>query len=297
VSVDVVCAGAPYLDITFSGLAAMPALGEERLAERVEFTPGGLANVAIGLQRLGLDVVIWSPVGGDLSGRILAELLEAEGIAWRGPSTADTPVSAIMPLEGDRAFVTVAPQLPIDPAAIAALHPRAVVIDLPMVAQAPADAAIYAVVGDVDARALAGNLPPEVSAARALIVNQAEARLLTGIDDSERAAAKLALSCHTVVVTMGAAGALSVGPEGSERAIAPSVAAVDTNGAGDLFTAAWVWADLAGKPPAERLRLAITYASMSVRVSTTRAGALTIDQFLRIAGSSDASIPPNGATP
>ena len=50
-------------------------------------------------------------------------------------------------------------------------------IDLPVVELAPAGAAVYAVVGDVDARALAGRLPEAVSSARALLVNAAEARL------------------------------------------------------------------------------------------------------------------------
>ncbi|MDX6573534.1 MAG: hypothetical protein QOC86_2690 [Gaiellales bacterium] len=296
-SLDVICVGGPFLDITFSGLEAMPALGEERLAERVQFTPGGLANVAIGLRRLGLEPAIWSPIGGDLGGRILAELLAGEGIPWLGPPADATSVSAILPLDGDRAFVTVAPELPLDAEAVAALHPRAVVIDLPMVGSAPADVAVYAVVGDVDARALAGNLPPQLATARALIVNHAEARLLSGIDDLERAAVELTRACPAVVVTMGAEGALHANRDGVERSPAPAVSAVDTNGAGDLFTAAWIWADLTGQPLADRLRLAITYASMSVRVATTHAGALTIDEFLRIARPADASIPSNGATP
>jgi ribokinase len=295
VSLDVVCAGAPFLDVTFSGLTAMPALGEERLAERVQFTPGGLANVAMGLHRLGLEAAIWSPVGDDLSGRILAELLVAEGIAWLGPRADATAVSVILPLDGDRAFVSVQPPLPVDAAALAALEPRAVVIDLPMVGHAPAEAAVYAVVGDVDARALAGRLPERIGDVRALIVNDAEARLLTGLADTERAALELARACPTVVVTLGSEGALCATSDGLERAAAPAVTAVDTNGAGDLFTAAWVWSDLERRPVADRLRLATTYAAMSVRVPTTRAGALTIDEFLRIAESQDASIPPNGA--
>jgi hypothetical protein len=158
-SVDVVCAGAPFLDITFSGMGAMPALGEERMAERVQFTPGGLANVALGLTRLDLEAVVMSPVGDDLCGRILSGLLAEQGIGWVGPRADATAVSAILPLDGDRAFVTVAPDLPRDGEAIAALEPRAVVIDLPEVAEAPTGCAVYAVVGDFDARALAGRLP------------------------------------------------------------------------------------------------------------------------------------------
>ena len=102
-SVDVVCAGVPFLDITFSGMARMPELGEERMAERVTFTPGGLANVALGLTRLGLRAALWSPRGDDMGGRLLAELLEAAGIAWVGPRTDESAVSAILPLNGDNA--------------------------------------------------------------------------------------------------------------------------------------------------------------------------------------------------
>jgi sugar/nucleoside kinase (ribokinase family) len=294
-SVDVVCAGAPFLDITFSGMGAMPALGEERMAERVQFTPGGLANVALGLTRLDLEAVVVSPVGDDLCGRILSGLLAEQGIGWVGPRADATAVSAILPLDGDRAFVTVAPDLPHDGAAIAALGPLAVVIDLPEVAEVPPGCAAYAVVGDCDARALAGRLPAALAMARTLVANHSEASFLTGIDDPGQAAEALTRHCPTVVVTLADEGAICAGSHGLLRQSAPSVTAVDTNGAGDLFTAAWVWADLAGMPVGERLRLAVTYAAMSVRVPTTLAGALTIDEFRDIAGPFDASIPPNGA--
>ena len=52
-----------------------------------------------------------------------------------------------------------------------------------------------------------------------------------------------------------------------------AVEAVDTTGAGDLFTAAYVWADRLGAPLEERLRWAALYASLSVRVPTALAGA------------------------
>jgi sugar/nucleoside kinase (ribokinase family) len=295
--VDVVCAGAPFLDITFSGLARMPELGEERMAERVTFTPGGLANVALGLTRLGLRAALWSPVGDDLGGRLLAELLDAAGILWVGPRTADSAVSAILPLNGDRAFVTVAPPFALDTAAIAALGPRAVVIDLVASASAPAGPAVYAMTGDVDAQALAGRLPEVAAGVHTLLVNEPEARHLSGLDDAERAAVALAAAVPTVVVTMGPRGAVCAGPHGVARAAAPAVAAVDTNGAGDLFAAAWVWADLAGAPVEDRLRLAVAYASLSVRVPTTLAGAPTLEEFRTTAPLCDEIIPRHGARP
>ena len=67
------------------------------------------------------------------------------------------------------------------------------------------------------------------------------------------------------------------------RVEAPVVDVIDANGAGDLFTAAYVWADLRGGSPRERLRLAAAYASNSVSKPTTRAGALALQQFLLLA--------------
>jgi sugar/nucleoside kinase (ribokinase family) len=293
VSVDVVCVGMPFLDITFTGMQRMPVLGEEHMVDAVEYTPGGLANVAVGVTRLGLTAAVWSPVGGDLSGRLLAGLMAGEGIDWMGPPTDISAVSAILPLDGDRAFVTVCPPFEIDTGAVAALDPRAVVIDLPAVGLAPPGPDVHAVVGDVDARALAGRIPPELAEARTLLVNGPEARFLTGLEDVEEAAEELARHCPRVVVTLGRDGALCAGPHGLASAPAPEVPAVDTNGAGDLFTAAWVWADLAGAEAEEALRLAVAYASLSVRVPTTRAGALTLEAFRREVPP-DAIIPPNG---
>jgi ribokinase len=288
--IDLVCVGHPFLDITFSGLGALPALGEERLARSISLTAGGLANVAIGATRLGLHAAVLSPVGSDLLGGILAELLAEEGIEWIGPPAECTAVSAIMPLDGDRAFLTVAPTRPVDVDGLAGLQPRAVVIDLPSVGLAPAGPPIYAVVGDVDARALAGRPPAELSRARALILNDAEAGLLSGKDDPAAAAAALVRVCPTVVVTLGAKGAVCAGEHGLISEPAPDVPVVDTNGAGDLFTAAWVWGDLAGRPVEERLRLAVTYASMSVGVATTRAGAATAERLLHAAAQAGATI-------
>jgi sugar/nucleoside kinase (ribokinase family) len=142
---------------------------------------------------------------------------------------------------------------------------------------APAAARVYVSVGDIDARALAGReLPPELATARAMMVNEKEALVLTGAPDAESAAAQLARHAPLAIVTLGPDGALAVGPDGTLHVPGVTVEpVVDTTGAGDLFAAAYIWADHWGAPLEERLRWAVLYASASVRVATATAGALT----------------------
>ena len=282
-TVEVVCAGVPFLDVTFLGLDELPVLGQEKMAERVELTAGGLANVALGLTRLEVSTAIVSPIGDDAAGRLLHELVTREGITWSGPRAGSTAISAVLSLQGDRAFATFDPRPPVDSAAIAALDPRAVVIDLYAIEHAPATAAVYAVCGDADARELEGNLPAGLGQVTALLVNASEACILSGEDTPESAAQSLAASGCTAVVTLGGQGALLAGGGELVRVEAPVVDVIDANGAGDLFTAAYVWADLRGGSPHERLRLAAAYASNSVSRATTRAGALALQQFLSLA--------------
>jgi sugar/nucleoside kinase (ribokinase family) len=284
VTVDVVCAAPPYLDITFSGMSRFPTLGEERLASAIAFTPGGIANVARGLHRLGLRTVISSQIADDVAGALLRRLLADEGIEWLGASGGATSVSAVLPVDGDRGFATFGGESKIDREAIAALDPQAVVIDLDVAEHAPPGVPTFAVVGDAEAQAIGRRLPEATSGLRALIANQSEACHLTGEANAAEGARKLAREGAEAVVTLGAAGALWSDGRAVEHARAPEYDAVDTSGAGDLFAAAYVWADLRGDPPAERLRLATTYASLSVRVPTPAAGALDLDEFLAIAG-------------
>jgi sugar/nucleoside kinase (ribokinase family) len=54
---------------------------------------------------------------------------------------------------------------------------------------------------------------------------------------------------------------------------------VDTVGAGDLFTAAFVWADLLGRSLQDGLDLAAAYASMSLGLPSPRQKGLTVEAF------------------
>ncbi|MFD7613762.1 carbohydrate kinase family protein [Streptomyces sp. NPDC059828] len=86
-----------------------------------------------------------------------------------------------------------------------------------------------------------------VAKADALLPNTDEARLLTGVPDAADAAALLSRQVPLTVVTLGAEGAL-VAEAGTVTARVPPVQAkaVDSTGAGDAFTGAFLAALLSG---------------------------------------------------
>lgn len=289
-SIDLACGDAAFLDLTFVGLDALPAPGEERHARALLRTPGGAATVAIGAARLGLRAALASPLGADADGEVLRAQLEAEGVRVNPRRAEHTAVTAVLPWEGERAMATYDPENALLPDDLAQLDARAVVLSLPKLDLVPAGPAVYATVGDAEARAHAGAPPASLARAGTLIVNAREARLLAGVQDPEDAARSLAEHVRRVVVTLGPEGA--VGATGTEvvRADGVPADAVDTTGAGDLFTAAFIWSDQGGSPLEDSLRWACLAASKSVQVPTAMAGAQTYDQL--VAAGTDLGLAP-----
>ncbi|WIB60715.1 hexose kinase [Curtobacterium sp. MCLR17_007] len=62
---------------------------------------------------------------------------------------------------------------------------------------------------------------------------------------------------ESVLLTLGSAGAVLVGPEGAFAAAAPVITARSTVGAGDSSLAGYLLAEVAGAPPGERLAQAV----------------------------------------
>ncbi len=279
-TIDVVCAGPPFLDIVFRGLPRIPRAGEEVLASEVVTVPGAMANVAFALRQLGLNAVVCSRVGIDPAGRLLQELMAEAGIPWIGEPTDSTSLSVALPIDGDRAFVTVQSDAAVDLDAIAALSPRALVINLPLPGRMPDEPWIYGVVGDPQVAILLDDGPKPLTELRTLILNEREAQHLTGLSDTLEAAAQLAARGCLVVVTRGGNGAAAATPDGQVlEAAAVFAETFDTVGAGDLFTAAFIWADLLGRPVGERLSLATAYASLSLARPAPRQKGLTAVAF------------------
>jgi len=287
-TVDVVCAGPPFLDLVFRGLGRMPDPGEEILASDLAIVPGAMANVAFALRQLGVDAVVCARIGSDAAGRLLQSLMADAGIPWIGEPTPSTPVSVALPIDGERAFVTHFPTPEPDVAAIAAIGPRAVVTNLPLpaglIAALGGRSRVVGVVGDPQIDILRYRPADSWADLHAVVLNEREAMQLADRSDATTAARDLAGRGCLVIVTRGDRGVVAVTRDGEcHQTAAVPVHALDTVGAGDLFTAAWLWADLGGRPLDESLSLATAYAAHSLAAPGAGQKGLSRTAFLETA--------------
>jgi ribokinase len=108
-----------------------------------------------------------------------------------------------------------------------------------------------------------------------LTPNETEAEMLTGVKVTNEAGAKRAAQAlhrrgvKTVIITLGARGALLSGDGIQELLPAPRTKAVDTTAAGDVFNGALA----VGLAERRGLRAAVQFANAAAALSVTRLGA------------------------
>ncbi|MFI6560856.1 carbohydrate kinase family protein [Streptomyces sp. NPDC050534] len=281
---DVYLTGTVFLDIIFTGLDTAPVRGTESWARGMGSSPGGVANMATALARLGLKTSLAAAFGDDHYGEYCWDALEqGEHIDLSTSRTIPgwhSPVTVSMAYEGERTMVSHGHEPPfeavLDPsvthdrtprarAAIAALAPgkRA-----PWIAEVAARGTrIFADVGwdDTGAWDLAGL--PDLEHCEAFLPNAEEAMRYTGATCPRAAAHALTEHVPLAVVTLGAEGAYAVDRRTAETAEVPAIAveALDPTGAGDVFVAGFVTGTLAGWPLADRLAFAGLTAALSVQ--------------------------------
>jgi ribokinase len=281
VTVDLAVGTPAFLDLTFVGLESLPAPGEERFAGDLLRTPGGGAITAVAAARLGLSVALVAPLGDDMPGNLVRREVEKEGVIVAPPHAGRTPQTVVMPVGHDRTMVTVDPGLRAGAADLAAYEPDAIAANLEQLALLPDDARVYVTCGDDDARAFSGRLPRALERASALFIDRADALVLTGAETVEAAAAQLGERVETVLIALGARGAVAV--VDGERVDAPDYDAgpvVDITGGRDLLCAAFAWAQMRGADAALGLAWAQLHVQLSMRVPTATRGALTVAELL-----------------
>ena len=283
---EVAVVGSANLDLVVE-VETIPLVGETVLGGDLRRIPGGKgANQAVAAARLGRDVAMIGRLGDDEGGAILRAALDADGVDTRHlATTADVPNGVALIAvgsDGDNAIVVspgangrVAPadihaaaevleaatvtllqlEVPLDAVSAAATRSGGTVILNP--APAPSAPLPVGLLADVDV----------------LVPNQTELATLAGHDGAvDRAiAGELAttLPSRSVIVTLGAEGALVIDDGTSTHVPAPVVTPVDTTAAGDSFCGALADAIVRGADLIEATRWAVRVGA----ATTQRSGA------------------------
>ncbi|MFD9003834.1 carbohydrate kinase family protein [Streptomyces sp. NPDC059582] len=276
---DVYLTGTVFLDIIFTGLDSAPVRGTESWARGMGSSPGGVANMATALARLGLKTSLAAAFGDDHYGEYCWDALaQGEGIDLSPSRTVPgwhSSVTVSMAYEGERTMVShghepppeeTAPEhAPRARAAVASLTPGR---SAHWIAQAAREGTrIFADVGWDDTGAWDLAALADLRHCEAFLPNAEEAMRYTGAGCPRAAAHALTAHVPLAVVTLGADGAYAVDRRTGESAEVPAIAveALDPTGAGDVFVAGFVTGTLAGWPLADRLAFAGLTAALSVQ--------------------------------
>jgi len=275
---DVLTSGRVFFDIIFTSLERMPRPGEEIWSGGLGSCPGGIANLATALSRLGLRTGLVAGFGDDAYADWMWDTLRDQEHIDLDSSPRfqrfHTSLTVAMSVGGDRAMVTHGHDLPtpLDERILQAPRARAAVVDLGgetgwFAAMSERGTALYADIGfDDSGRWDPADLEP-LRHCRAFMPNAIEAMNYTRTDSPRAALRALGELVEIAVVTDGASGAHAVDQATGEECWCPAlpVTAVDPTGAGDVFGSGFVLGTLAGWPLEIRLRFAALTASLAVQ--------------------------------
>jgi ribokinase len=285
-----------------SYVAAFPAPGETVLAHGFRVALGGKgSNQAVAAHVAGASVDLIARIGTDTSGDFAITTLEGFGLSTHGIGRiADAPTGVAQITVADSGentvIVTGGANLALTPAVVDAERDRIAASALVLTqGELPVDTIerLAAVTSELGVRFVLNLAPPAPVGPAALrgcdplVLNEHEARAVgIGTDapagaplEAWRAiAASVAVSlagteagtvARSVVVTLGAAGAVAASADGSWTAEAPRVTAVDTTGAGDGFTGTLAAFLAEGRPLDEALRIAVAAGALAVQARGT----------------------------
>ena len=298
-AVDVLSAGIIVADHVCAPISHLPAAGELVMADRLLLTIGGCAaNAAVDLVKMGVKTSVVGRVGGDVFGRVVAEMLSAHGVDVSSvavSSRSDTSQTLIVNVIGqDRRFIHTfganaefsAADIPID----RVMHSRVLYLGgylvMPKIRQEEL-ARTFAAARKTGVKSVLdvvtpgpGDYVPQLERllphVDVFLPNHQEAQLITGEPDPLRQADVFRrLGAGTVVITMGENGALLVNDSMRLRAGVYSVPFVDGSGGGDAFDAGFIYGLLNNLEPEDCLRVASALGASCVRAIGTTPGVFT----------------------
>ncbi len=257
---DCLVAGEANVDLLVDGVLELEP-GKEKLAKDVAVVLGGSSAItAYNLSRLGTAVRFAAVLGRDTFGNFVSEKLQSANVevsAVRWASDEKTGLTIWHSKNRERAGVTF-------PGTIAKLRTEDVPVEV-LRSVRHLHVGAYFLLTDLHSRAAAlfaqakaeglttsldcnydpserwdSNIWDVLASTDLFFPNEQEALLLTGCKEIQSAASKLACYAKTVVVKLGAEGALVMTDSGSFYQPAIPAQVVDTTGAGDSFNAGFL---------------------------------------------------------
>jgi ribokinase len=286
---DVVVLGGGNMDYLARG-PSLPGPGDTVQGEAFQEAPGGKgANQAIAAARLGARVALIARLGDDARGAAVIERLTAEGVDTRHvirDPDAPTGVAVIqVDRQGEKQILTApganrrlsAADAERAGAALRAARVALFQLEAPVgTVVAAARIAREGIARVVLDPAPAVPLPDELLRMVDVVrPNAGEAKVLTGVEVTDRASARraaerlLARGAGAACVQAGEGGDLLVWRDGEEWLPWYRVESVDSTGAGDAFAAALSVMLAEGRP----LEVAARFASAAAALTTTKLGA------------------------
>jgi ribokinase len=278
-----------------------PKPGETVTGADLTLFPGGKgANQVVAAARLGAEASMLGRVGEDAFGAELVENLRNNGVdTTRVESLSRSPTGS--------AFVTVTPDgenaIIVSPGANRGFGPREVeaaardirkasvlVAQLEVNVEAVDSAARLA--EESGARFLLNLAPPRevpntlLRLSDPLVVNEHEAAFLLGDEQTSDEAARglLDLGPASVVVTLGAEGAVLAAEGITQRFPAPEVEVVDTTGAGDAFVGALAAKLAKGTTLEDAVPFAVFTGAVAVRREGAQRSLPTQEEVAKLSG-------------
>lgn len=278
--VDALFIGTAFLDIVFAELDGPPAAGREVWAAKRIFSPGGMANNAIGAARLGLHSALVTAIGEDSCGDLLWAALEGEpglDLSWaRRVRGIETALTVAVSDDLDRSLIShglldplnvaeITRTLPFATTSFASLHPEPVEW---LALLRRAGSVVFAGVGWDKRHGWSQDMISQLSDVDVFVANEEEALAYTRASSVQDALRRLGEHVALVVVTLGGRGVIALdaatGLEVSVDAVPGPVR--DTTGAGDEFVAGLMYATtVASLPLVDRLRFAALCSGLAVR--------------------------------
>ncbi|MEO8740702.1 MAG: ribokinase [Casimicrobiaceae bacterium] len=276
----VVVFGSINLDLV-TRVERFPAPGETLSGGEFATHAGGKGgNQALAAARAGAKVRMFGAVGRDSFAGTATALLRAGGVDLRGVATIDSPTGCatiLVDAKGENCIVVIAgANAHVDEQAVAdEVLSRDTLLVLQHEVPATANAALITrawragariILNGAPARAVAPELLRQIDV---LVVNEGEAAVLAGAcgwpthPEAFATSAASRIADLTVIVTLGAAGALCCVRGQTVRAATPRVEVVDTTGAGDAFVGALAAALDRGVALPEAMRFAVAAGSLA----------------------------------